>query len=121
MYHHQYILLGSDTSSFYILYPNGLDQNNQIRAGETLRIPKASWKVQANGPVGTDNLLVMVADNPRNLNTLTMAKPSAAEPFTYALNDLGGRSALIDYLIGSGMSGKSESFGSKLVTVKEVK
>ena len=115
------VLLGSDTSSFYILYPNGLDQNNQIRAGETLRIPKASWKVQANGPVGTDNLLVMVADNPRNLNTLTMAKPSAAEPFTYALNDLGGRSALIDYLIGSGMSGKSESFGSKLVTVKEVK
>ena len=115
------VLLGSDSSSFYILYPNGLDKNNQIRAGEPLRIPKADWKVAANGPVGIDNLLVMVSDSPRKLNNLTMASPSASEPFTYALNDLGGRSALIDFLTGSGIDGKSESFGSKLVSIKEVK
>lgn len=115
------VLLGSDASSFYLLFPNGLDQNNRVKAGQTIKIPKADWEVKANGPSGTDNLLVMVADSPRKLNSLTMAEPTTSEPFTYALNDIGGRGALIDFLTGSGLNGKSESFGSALVTIKEVK
>lgn len=115
------ILLGSDAKSFYVLYPNGLDKNNVIKAGQAVRIPKPDWEVKAAGPVGTNNLLVMVSDSPRKLNTLTMAEPTAAEPFTYALNDIGGRSALINFLTSSGTDGKSESFGAKLVAIKEVK
>lgn len=115
------ILLGSDAKSFYVLYPNGLDKNNAIKAGQTVRIPKPDWEVKAAGPVGTNNLLVMVSDSPRKLNTLTMAEPTAAEPFTYALNDIGGRSALINFLTSAGTDGKSESFGAKLVAIKEVK
>ena len=115
------ILLGSDSKSFYVLYPNGLDKNNQVKAGQTVRIPRPDWEVKAAGPVGTNNLLVMVSDSPRKLNTLTMSEPTAAEPFTYALNDIGGRSALIHFLTSSGTNGKSESFGAKLVAVKEVK
>ena len=113
------ILLGSDAKSFYVLYPNGLDKNNAIKAGQTVRVPKPDWEVKAAGPEGTNNLLVMVSDSPRKLNTLTMAEPTAAEPFTYALNDIGGRSALINFLTSS--DGKSESFGAKLVAIKEVK
>ena len=113
------ILLGSDAKSFYVLYPNGLDKNNSIKAGETVRIPKPDWEVKAAGPAGTNNLLVMVSDTPRKLNTLVMAEPTAAEPFTYALNDIGGRSALINFLTTS--DGRSESFGAKLVSIKEVK
>jgi hypothetical protein len=113
------VLLGSDAKSFYVLYPNGLDKNNAIKAGQTVRIPKPDWEVKAAGPAGTNNLLVMVSDTPRKLNTLTIAEPTAAEPFTYALNDIGGRSALINFLTRS--DGKSESFGAKLVAVKEVK
>jgi hypothetical protein len=115
------ILLGSDSKSFYVLYPNGLDKNNQVKAGQTVRIPRPDWEVKAAGPVGTNNLLVMVSDSPRKLNTLTMSEPTAAEPFTYALNDIGGRSALIRFLTSSGTDAKSESFGAKLVAVKEVK
>jgi hypothetical protein len=115
------ILLGSDSKSFYVLYPNGLDKNNQVKAGQTVRIPRPDWEVKAAGPVGTNNLLVMVSDSPRKLNTLTMSEPTAAEPFTYALNDIGGRSALINFLTSSGTDGKSESFGAKLIAIKEVK
>lgn len=115
------ILLGSDSKSFYVLYPNGLDKNNQVKAGQTVRIPRPDWEVKAAGPVGTNNLLVMVSDSPRKLNTLTMSEPTTSEPFTYALNDIGGRSALIHFLTSSGTDGKSESFGAKLVAVKEVK
>jgi hypothetical protein len=113
------ILLGSDAKSFYVLYPNGLDKNNSIKAGQTVRIPKPDWEVKAAGPAGTNNLLVMVSDTPRKLNTLVMAEPTASEPFTYALNDIGGRSALINFLTTS--DGSSESFGAKLVSIKEVK
>jgi hypothetical protein len=115
------ILLGSDAKSFYVLYPNGLDKNNAIKAGQTVRIPRPDWEVKAAGPVGINNVLVMISDSPRKLNTLTMAEPTAAEPFTYALNDIGGRSALINFLTSSGTDGKSESFGAKLVAIREVK
>jgi hypothetical protein len=113
------ILIGSDAKSFYVLYPNGLDINYAIKAGQTVRIPKPDWEVKASGPAGIDNLLVMVSDTPRKLNTLRMAEPTANEPFTYSLNDIGGRTALINFLTTA--DGRSESFGAKLVAIKEVK
>jgi len=114
------VMLGSDAKSFYILFPNGLDGDNRIRAGKPLRLPKPDWAVKAAGPAGTDQLLVMVSDSPRKLDGLTLAEPTATVPFTYALNTLGGRSALIDFLTGSGVDGKSESFGAKLLSLTEV-
>lgn len=115
------ILLGSDAKSFYVLYPNGLDKDNAIKAGQTLRIPKPHWEVKAAGPVGTNHLLVMVADSPRRLSGLTLSEPTANEPFTYALNNLGGRSELIQFLTRETQNGGSESFGAKLISIKEVK
>jgi hypothetical protein len=115
------VLLGSDASSFYLLYPNGLDSDNFIKAGQTVKVPKPDWGIKAAGPEGTDRLLVMVSDSPRKLDTLQMAKPTEKAPYTFALNDLGGRQALINYLTGSGIDGKSESFGAQLISIKEVK
>jgi hypothetical protein len=114
------VLLGSDSKSFYVLYPNGLDQNNKILAGQTLRIPKPDWQIKSVGPAGTNHMLVMVSDSPRKLDSLVMAEPSASEPFTYALNNFEGRSALIRFLTSSGANGASESFGAKILSVKEV-
>ena len=114
------VLLGSDAKSFYVLYPNGLDEDNKIKAGQTIKLPKPNWQIKANGPIGTDQLLVVVADSPRRLDKLKMAQPSAAEPFTFALNDLGGRAALINYFVGSGVDGQSSSFGAQLLAVKEI-
>ena len=114
------VLLGSDSKSFYVLYPNGLDQNNKILAGQTLRIPKPEWQIKSAGPAGTNQILVMVSDSPRKLDQLVMAEPTASEPFTYALNNFEGRSALIRFLTSSGADGTSESFGAKIISVKEV-
>jgi hypothetical protein len=115
------VLLGSDAKSFYLLYPNGIDKDNFIKAGQTVRVPKPNWGIQAAGPNGTDHLLVMVADSPRKLGNLTRLELAENSEFTYALNDLGGRQALINYLTGAGVNGRSESFGAQLVSVKEVK
>jgi hypothetical protein len=114
------VLLGSDAQSFYVLFPNGLDAANRIKANQPLRLPKPDWQVKAAGPAGTDQLLVIVSDTPRQLDRLTLAEPTSAAPFTYSLNNLQGRSALIQYLTGGNSHNRSESFGAQLLSVQEV-
>ena len=113
------LLLGSDRKSFYLLFPNGLDQNNFIQAKQTLSLPRPDWQLIAQGPAGVDQLLVLVSDTPRDLKALTASLPDSAAPFTFSLNDLPGRAALIDFFAGQGVTGSSSSFGAKLLTVKE--
>jgi len=84
-------LAGSDNKALYLLFPNDLDQNNKIEAGQKIQLPRPNWRVKAGGPVGMDNLLVMVADAPRDLTTLAASK---AGPFVSSLNDAQGRAKL---------------------------
>ena len=114
------VLLGSDRKSFYVLYPNGLDRDNRIKAGQTRKLPRPDWQLEAAGPPGEDNLLVMVTASPRRIDRLAMAEPSANNPFTFALNDIGGRAALINFLVHNKDGEGSEWFGAKLLTLKEV-
>ena len=114
------VLLGSDRKSFYVLYPNGLDKDNRIKAGQTRKLPRPDWQLEAAGPPGIDHLLVMVASSPRQIDQLAMTAPSATNPFTFALNEIGGRAALINFLVHNKEGEGSERFGAKLLTLKEV-
>jgi len=113
------VLLGSDRESFYLLYPNVYESDNKIKANKPLVLPSANWAITAGGPAGKDEILVIVSESPRNLKTLTLSEPTSAAPFTYTLNNLGGRTALIDYLTGAGIQGRSESFGAAMFSVTE--
>lgn len=124
-------LAGSDNQSMYMLFPNDLDQNNRIEAGQTMQLPRPHWRVRAAGPAGVDNLLVVVADAPRDLRTLAASK---AGPFMVSLNDQGGR-AQWGNLLTSSKEGNaiacadpaarshaacSDAFGAALLRVTEV-
>ena len=84
-------LAGSDNKALYLLFPNDLDQNNRIEAGQTVQLPRPNWRARAAGPVGKDNLLVLVTDAPRDLTALGGSK---AGPFVSSLNDASGRARL---------------------------
>ena len=84
-------MAGSDNKSMYLLFPNDLDQNNKIEAGQKLQLPRPNWRVRAAGPAGKDHLLVMVADGPRDLAALGAQR---AGPFMTSLNDPQGRAQL---------------------------
>lgn len=114
------IMLGSDAKSFYVLFPNGLDRNNRIAAQQALKIPRPDWQLKAQGPAGTNHLLVVVADGERDLRALTASPPTAAAPFTFSLNNLPGRSALFEFIAGQGVQGASETFAARLLQIKEV-
>ena len=125
-------MIGSDNQSTYMLFPNALDQNNTIEAGQKLMLPRPNWRVKAGGPVGTDHLLVMVTDGPRDLSALT----TQAGPFVTSLNDAAGRAKLGALMSASrAVTGQacsnnasrknnplcSDAFGAAMVAVEEVK
>jgi hypothetical protein len=60
------IMVGSDGETFDLLFPNQLDRNNLVQAGDTLRLPHPGWQLTAQGPAGKDTLLAIVADAPRD-------------------------------------------------------
>ncbi len=126
-------LAGSDNKSVYLLFPNDLDANNRIEANQQLLLPRPAWRVKAAGPVGKDQLLVLVADGPRDLHALAAAK---AGPFVTSLNDAQGRAQLGALLTRSATANGdscsspaarkknpqcSDAYGAAMLTVEETK
>ena len=89
-------LAGSDGQSLYLLYPNAVDTDNHVKANTSLILPRPHWRVVAGGPAGTDTLLVMVADQPRDLRQLA---GQAVGPFVKPLLNGEGQSQL-QWLLG---------------------
>jgi hypothetical protein len=124
-------LAGSDNKSVYLLFPNDLDRNNRIEAGQKLQLPRPDWRVKAGGPAGLDHLLVVVADAPRDLSQLKAAKEG---PFVVSLNDASGRAQLgalmttsqtaasatcADRVARLNNPGCSDAYGAALFSVEE--
>jgi len=117
---HVYIvLLGSDQTSFYLLFPNGLDDSNKIKANVPMRLPRPNWGVVAGGPPGTDHVLVLVTDNPRDLSVLSSNAANPESPYTFKAADAGGRRELINFVIGEGVRG-SPRFAAAWLKVEEI-
>ena len=94
-------LAGSDQESLYLLFPNQIDANNQIKANVPVKLPRRSWRIVAGGPKGTDTVLVIVTDSPRDLSQLD---GEDAGPFVMPLQTREGRSQLQALIGASGNS-----------------
>ncbi len=119
-------LAGSDGKSLYLLYPNELATDNRVRAGQKLRLPGVDWEILAGGPPGTETILAIVTDAPRDLAGLSAEKTG---PFMKTLLDGEGRARLQRILSngtpaagcgGAGTNSCSDAFGAALVTVRTV-
>jgi serine/threonine protein kinase len=64
-----YVYLLNTIGELYLLFPNALDKRNRIESGATLSLPKASWAMNADGPAGTDEFVVLVSEHERDLKT----------------------------------------------------
>ena len=73
------LMVGSDGKSFDMLFPNQLDADNAIAAGQTLRLPRPGWQIRAGGPAGKNHLLAIVAASPREFGAIGM---QPAGPFS---------------------------------------
>jgi len=109
------------------------DQDNKIEASQKLLLPRPNWRIKAAGPLGMDNLLVMVAAGPRDLGPLAANK---AGPFVSSLNDAQGQAKLVTLMSSSqtvtsqacANSGTrrnnalcSDAYGASMVAMEEIK
>lgn len=62
--------VGSDGRTFNLLFPNDLDQNNYIQAGQALQLPRPHWRVRAGGPAGDSHVMAIVSDTKRDFLSL---------------------------------------------------
>jgi len=126
-------LAGSDNKSLYVLFPNDLDKNNRIEAGQTMLLPRPNWKVRSQGPEGSNQLLVFVSDGPRDLSSLSKSK---AGPFIVSLNNSEGRAELGALMSRSAIGANagcaataarasnpqcSDAFGAAMLRVDEIR
>jgi len=129
------LMVGSDGKTFDLLFPNKLDGDNHIQTGQTLQFPRSSWEVTAQGPVGKDHILAIVADAPRDLSKLMFTNPS---PFSEVSASEGGKRGI--HLVTSSSSAEvqhecsdarkrnlalqqvcSDAYGAALTEVEETK
>ncbi|MET0311631.1 MAG: caspase family protein [Burkholderiaceae bacterium] len=61
---------GSDGKGAVLLYPNMLDRDNRVAAGQSIELPRAAWPLVAAGPEGENHLLVVFSRAPRDLSQL---------------------------------------------------
>lgn len=115
------VMLGSDGKSFYLLYPNKLDQDNKIKANVTYKFPRPGWSVKAAGPEGTNRMLFVVSQSPRDPKIFATDDASGGGPFSFSLAEMSARKRLVDFFIGRGVQGKNGQMAASLVSVAEVR
>jgi hypothetical protein len=115
------VLLGSDEKSFYLLFPNKLDADNRVKANQTYSMPRAGWQVGAAGPEGTDRILFVLSQSPRDPKIFASDDSSAGGPFSYSVADFGSRQRLLDFFLGKGVKGRNAAMGAAMIEVEEVR
>jgi catechol 2,3-dioxygenase-like lactoylglutathione lyase family enzyme len=63
-----YVFMVDPDGQYLMLFPNGLDRNNTIAAGQTLSLPRANWPMLAGDPPGPNHFLTLVSPLPRDFS-----------------------------------------------------
>jgi serine/threonine protein kinase len=122
------LMVGTDRSDFFLLFPNAVDKNNRIRAGEELDLPRPRWKMIADGPPGTDHFVVIISENRRDFSSagLKSVDPFAEFPLDEAVRLYGGYSGSVPLFAGKAQcspnssSDCSESYGAAVFSIEEI-
>lgn len=62
------LMIGTNHSDFFLLFPNLIDGDNYIEANERFELPRPEWKMLAMGPAGTNHFVVIVSSQPRDFS-----------------------------------------------------
>ena len=62
------LMVGTNHSDFFLLFPNAVDKDNYIEMNEQLELPRSKWRMISDGPVGTNHFIVIVSSQPRDFN-----------------------------------------------------
>ncbi len=119
------LMMGTDRSHFYQLFPNAIDANNRITAGVELSLPRSGWTMVAGGPAGTNRFLAIVAPSRRDFADAGLKKASPFSEFdlreTARIYAQEGARALAGKPVGCRDSAEScAGFGAAMLEMREV-
>jgi hypothetical protein len=109
------LILGSDQTAIYVLYPNSLDSQNAIKANQTLRLPGVNWSFRPGGPPGKDVILAVVSKKPLDLSKFGLAGGDG--PFSFQPSTPEGRRRFVGTILES--LRKAGSYGADRVELEE--
>jgi hypothetical protein len=112
------LMLGSDRESFYMLFPNGIDDNNKIVKGRQYAFPRPTWSLRSEGPPGLNRMLFVVTETPRFSDVFVNSR-GGGDIARYASSDI-SRSYIMNHFMGAGVKGSSKQYGAVLRTVMEI-
>lgn len=115
------VMLGSDGKSFYLLFPNKLDQDNKIKANARYTFPRPGWSIKAGGPEGTNRVLFVVSPSARDPKIFAPDEASGGGAFTFSVAEMTARQRLVDFFVGRGVQGRDGRMASTLVEIAEVR
>ena len=59
-----------DGKNAVMLFPNTIDRDHRVRAGQSLQLPRPGWPLVAGGPEGENQLLVVFSKTERDISQL---------------------------------------------------
>ena len=121
------LMVGTDNQHFYKLFPNAVDQQNSISAGEEIPLPRAGWSMVAGGPPGANQFLAVVSENARDFADAALAQVGLFAEFPaeraadLARVQRGGQSPFLGTTrcphIGEACS---DEYGAAMFTIEEI-
>jgi serine/threonine protein kinase len=78
-----YVYLLSSGGELLQLFPNQLDKRNRIKANETLKLPRASWPMEAGGPPGTNRFVSVVSAAERDFSASGLVNDGVFGRFSF--------------------------------------
>ncbi len=121
-----YVLLHGPDGSLMLLYPNRKVRDNRIKAGQTLKLPQASWPLVTGEPPGPERFLAIVTADKRDHQALATSTesfygffmlPAAAPPGTAGADDA-------SWLLGRPNCGRADcsaDYGASSFTIDVVR
>ena len=122
------LMLTADRSAFYLLFPNAVDKDNRIKSDKEMQLPRAGWRMIADGPPGTDHFVVMVSESPREFKNagLKNKDPFSEFPLAAAARDYAAYSGKTPLFAGKATcpptanGACSDSFGAASFSIEEI-
>ncbi len=119
-------MVGTDNDHLNLLFPNSLDANNRISAGQPLNLPRSGWAMTAGGPPGTNQFVAMVSDAPRDFSKAGLTNAGAYGEFSKeTLASLlrasaGGDAVLAGATTCTGKPNCSSAYGAARFSIVEI-
>ena len=119
-------MVGTDSEHLIVLFPNRIDGDNRISADAPLTLPRSGWSFIAGGPAGTNHLLALVSDAPRDFSSggVEHGEPFDEFPLGRIAELSARRGGERGFIVGeadcAGAGACNDAYGATLFSIEEI-